>query len=175
MNQSLGRLAAGAAFLAPPVLLVSDILLILFISEPGLMLQAVAFSVFVPAIVGVAVFADERARWQITAGAGLAVLGALAMVIRPAVLAAPTRPPAVLFPLGLLVMSGAMIGTKVSRRVAALIAAGALLFPLGHLSGVPAALIGGDLIFLVAFWTLARRMVNPNSKSQIPNPKTQAS
>jgi hypothetical protein len=95
------------------------------------------------------------------------------MVIRPGVLAAPTRPPALLFPLGLLVMSGAMIGSKVSRRVAALIAAGALLFPLGHLSGSPVALIGGDLIFLVAFWTLAARMVN--SKPRIPNPKPQAS
>ena len=171
MYQPLRYLAAGAAFLAPTVLLVSDILLILFISTPGLTLQAIALSLFVPAIIGVAVFADERARWQITAGAGLAVLAALAMVIRPAVLAAPTRPPAVLFPLGLLVMSGAMIGSKVSRRVAALIAAGALLFPLGHLSGVPAALIGNDLIFLVAFWALAMRMANP--KSQIPNPKSQ--
>ena len=170
MYQPLRYLAAGAAFLAPPALLVSDILLILFISEPGLMLQAVAFSVFVPAIIGVAVFADERARWQITAGAGLAVLAAFAMVIRPSVLAAPTRPPAVLFPLGLLVMSGAMIGTKVSRRVAALIAAGALLFPLGHLSGVPAALIGSDLIFLVAFWALAARMFR--SESRVPKPES---
>jgi hypothetical protein len=173
MDQPLRYLAAGAAFLAPPVLLVSDILLILFISTPGLTLQAVALSLFVPAIVGVTVFADERARWQITAGAGLAVLAALVMVIRPGVLAAPTRPPAVLFPLGLLVMSGAMIGSKVSRRVAALIAAGAVLFPLGHLSGAPAALIGSDLIFLAAFWTVARRMTTPNS--QLPTPKHQAS
>ena len=171
MYQPLRYLSAGAAFLAPPVLLVSDILLILFISTPGLTLQAIALSLFVPAIIGAAVFADERARWQITAGAGLAVLGARAIVIRPGVLAAPTRPPAVLFPLGLLVMSGAMIGSKVSRRVAALIAAGALLFPLGHLSGVPAALIGNDLIFLVAFWALAMRMANP--KSPISNAKSQ--
>ena len=171
MYQPLRYLATGAAVLAPPVLLVSDILLIRFISEPGLMLQAVALGLFVAAILGVTMFADERARWQLTAGAALAVLAALAMVIQPGVLAAPTRPPAVLFPLGLLVMSGAMIGSKVSRRVAALIAAGALLFPLGHLSGSPVALIGGDLIFLVAFWTLAGRMANP--KPQIPNPKSQ--
>lgn len=158
MYRPLAYLTAGAAFLAPPVLLASDVLLVLFISTPGLTLQAVALGLFVPAIVGVALFAQGRARWQISAGAALAVLGAIAMVIRPGVLAAPTRPPAVLFPLGLLIMSGAMIGSTVSRRVAALIGAGALLFPLGHLSGVPAALIGGDLIFLVAFWTLAARM-----------------
>ena len=170
MNRPLAYTAAGAAVLAPPVLLVSDILLIRFISEPGLMLQAVALGLFVAAIPGVTVFADERARWQLTAGAGLAVLAALAMVIRPGVLAAPTRPPAVLFPLGLLVMSGAMIGSKVSRRLAALMAAGALLFPLGHLSGSPVALIGGDVIFLVAFWTLAARMVR--SESRVPNPES---
>jgi len=90
-------------------------------------------------------------------------LGAFAIVIQQSSLAAPTRPPAVLFPLGLLVLSGAMIGTTVSRRVAALIAAGALLFPLAHQSGVAAALLGGDVIFLAAFWSLARRMTRPRA------------
>jgi hypothetical protein len=161
VNTPLRYLAAAAAILAPLVLLASDILLIMFISEPGLMLQAVALGLFVPAIIGVAVFAHERAVWQTGAGAALAVLGAIAMVVRPGVLAAPTRPPAVLFPLGLLVLSGALIGTRVSRRVAALVGAGALLYPLAHLSGVPAALIGGDVIWLAAFWTVARQMTNP--------------
>jgi hypothetical protein len=173
MYKPLTYTAAAAAFLAPPLLLVSDILLIMFISEPGLMTQRVALSVFIPAIIGVAVLAHGRAQWQAAAGAGLAVLGALAIAIRPGFLAAPTRPPAVLFPLGLLILSGAMIGSTVSRRVAALIGAGALLYPLAHLSGVPAALIGGDVIFLIAFWSLGRRMTNP--KPQIPNPKSQAS
>src|SRR5256714_4563279 len=170
MNQPLRYLFAGTAFLAPPVLLVSDILLVMFISEPGLMAQRVALSLFVPAIVGVAVFAHERAVWQSAAGAALAVLGAIAIVIRPGFLAAPTRPPAVLFPLGLLVLSGAMIGSRVSRRVAALIGAGALLFPLGHLSGVPAALIGSDVIFLAAFWSLAMRMLR--AESRVPSPES---
>jgi hypothetical protein len=52
-----------------------------------------------------------------------------------------------------------MIGSKVSRQIAAFLGAGALLFPLAHQSGVPAALIAADLIFLAAFWTLGRRMV----------------
>ncbi len=169
MPTPLRYLAAGAAFLAPPLLLASDILLLLFISEPGLALQAAALALFVPAIIGVVVFADGRARWQITAGAALAVVGAVAMVVRPGVLAAPTRPPAVLFPVGLLVMSGAMIGLNVTRRVAALIGAGALLFPLGHLSGLAAALVGSDLIFLAAFSTLARRMARPTPPLRNPN------
>ena len=159
MREPLASLAAGAAFLAPPVLLASDVLLIMFISDAGLLTQRIALSLFVPAIVGVALLAHDRAQWQIAAGAALAVLGAMAIVIRPGFLAAPTRPPAVLFPLGLLVMSGAMIGSTASRRVAALVGAGALLFPLAHQSGVPAALIGGDVIFLVAFWMLGARMV----------------
>jgi hypothetical protein len=158
VNKPLRYLAAGTAYLAPPLLLLSDILLIRFISEPGLFVQRIALIVFIPAIVAVAVLAHDRARWQMGGGAALAILGALAIVIRQGFLAAPTRPPAVLFPLGLLVLSGAMIGTTVSRRIAALIAAGALLFPLAHMSGVPAALIGGDVIFLAAFWSLATQM-----------------
>jgi hypothetical protein len=163
VNKPLRYVAAGSAYLAPPLLLVSDILLIQFISEPGLLVQRIALMVFIPAIVGVASLAYQRARWQMGAGAALAVLGALAIIIRQGFLVAPTRPPAVLFPLGLLVLSGAMIGTTVSRRIAALIAAGALLFPLAHMSGVPAALIGSDVIFSAAFWTLATQMTRTAS------------
>jgi hypothetical protein len=163
VNTFLRYVGAVAAFVAPPLLLVADVLLILFISGPGLTIQRVALGAFAVAIVGVAVLAHDRAQWQITGGAVLALLGTIALVLRPGSLAAPTRPPAVLFPLGLLVMSGAMIGSTVSRRVAALIAAGALLFPLAHVSGVPAALIGGDLIFLVAFWILGRHMMQASA------------
>jgi hypothetical protein len=163
VNKPFRYLAAGSAYVAPLLLLASDILLIQFISEPGLLVQRIALIVFVPAIVAVAVVARDRARWQMGGGAALAILGALAIVIRQGFLAAPTRLPAVLFPLGLLVLSGAMIGTTVSRRIAALIAAGALLFPLAHMSGVPAALIGSDVIFLAAFWSLATRMTRAAS------------
>jgi hypothetical protein len=163
VNNPLRYIAVGSAYLAPPLLLISDLLLIQFISEPGLLVQRIALIVFIPAIIAVAVFAHDRARWQMSGGAALAILGALAIVIRQGFLVAPTRPPAVLFPLGLLVLSGAMIGTTVSRRIAALIAAGALLFPLAHMSGVPAALIGADVIFLAAFWALAKRMTRAQS------------
>ena len=156
MRKPMAYLAAGCAFLAPPLLLVSDVLLIQFISVPGLIAQRIALTIFVPAIVGVALVARDRARWSVAAGAALAVLGALIIVSRQSWLAAPMRPPAILFPLGLLVLSAATIGSVALRRVAALMGAGALLFPLAHQSGVAAALIGGDLIFLAAFWTLGR-------------------
>jgi hypothetical protein len=168
MLRPLAVVAAVASCLAPPVLLASDVALVLFISTPGLMLQRIAMALFVPAICGAAMLGQDRARWQVAAGAALAAIGAVAIALRPEALVVPTRPPAVLFPLGLLVLSAAMIGSAVSRRVAALIAAGALLFPLAHVSGVPAALIGGDIIFLAAFWSLAARMV----KSESPNPES---
>jgi len=158
VNKPLRYVAAGSAYLAPPLLLVSDILLIQFISEPGLLVQRLALIVFIPAIAAVAVLADDRARWQLGGGAALAIVGALGIVIRQGFLAGPMRPPAVLFPLGLLGLSAAMIAATISRRVAALMAANALLFPVAHMSGAPVALIGGDLIFLAAFWSLAKQM-----------------
>jgi len=155
----LAFLAAAAAYVAPAALLAADVALVMYISTPGLFLQKIAMALFVPAIGGAAILAHDRAQWQVMAGAGLAAIGAAAIVLTPEALVVPTRVPAVLFPLGLLVLSAAMIGSAVSRRVAALIAAGALLFPLAHVSGVPAALIGDDVIFLAAFWMLAPRMM----------------
>jgi hypothetical protein len=143
---------------APVVLLAADLALVSFVSTPGLVLQRIAMALFVPAVAGAAVLARDRAGWQVAAGGVLAAIGAAAVALTPAVLVTPTRPPALLFPLGLLVLSAAMIGSRVPRRTAALVAAGALLFPLAHLSGVPAALIGGDAIFLAAFWQLATKM-----------------
>lgn len=159
MRRSLAYPSAAAAFAAPPLLLVSDILLVMFISAPGLLVQRVALSVFIVAIIGAAAAAGGRAQWQAAGGAALAVVGALAIVIRQSSLAAPIRPPAVLLPLGLLVLSGALIGSPVPRRIAAFIAVAALLFPFAHQSGVPAALIGCDVILLAAFWPLGRRIV----------------
>ena len=157
-------LVAGvAAYAAPVLMLAADGALIAYRSVPGLALQRLALTLFVPAIGGVLMLAHDRTRWQMGAGAGLAVVGAAAVAFAPGTLAAPTRPPAILFPLGLLILSSAMIGSSVSRRVAALIAAGALLFPLAHISGVPAALIGGDVILLAAFWQLAPQMMRPVS------------
>ena len=155
-------LAAGAAYVAPVVLLSADVALVRFMSTPGLALQRIGLALLVPAIAGAAMLAHDRARWQVGAGAVLAGVGAAAIAWTPEVLVTPTRPPAILFPLGLLVLSAAMIGSAAPRRVAALIGAGALLFPLAHVSGVAAALLGDDIIFLAAFWLLAPRMLRPS-------------
>jgi hypothetical protein len=91
VNTPLRYIAAGSAYLAPPLLLISDILLIQFISEPGLLVQRIALIAFMPALIAVAVLADRRAQWSIGGGAALAILGALAIVIRQGFLAAPFR------------------------------------------------------------------------------------
>ena len=149
-------LMAAAAYMAPAVLLASDVALVTYHSVMGLLLQRVAMALFVPAVALALMIAHDRSRWQMGAGAALAVVGAAAIAVAPGTLVAPTRPPAILFPLGLLILSSAMIGSSVSRRVAALVAAGALLFPLAHISGVAAALVSCDIVLLIAFWSLAR-------------------
>jgi hypothetical protein len=167
----LASVTAAAAVAAPPLLVASDIALVMFISTPGLILQRLAVGLFAPAVAGVVLVAQSHLRWAAGLGAVLAAIGASAIVLRPETLVVAILPPAVLFPFGLLVLSGAIIGSATLRRAAALMGAGALLFPFGHISGLPPLLIGGDVLLLAAFWLLAPLMVNP--KFQIPNPKPQ--
>jgi hypothetical protein len=158
MSRPLACLAAGAAFVAPPLLLVSDILLIQFMSTPGLVVQRIALVAFIGGLAGIAMLSRGPARWLVAAAAAVAIAGAGAIVIKQAWLAAPVRPPAVLFPVGLLALSAATLGSTVSRTTSALLALGALLFPAGHQTGAAAVLLGSDVMVLAALWSLARRM-----------------
>jgi uncharacterized protein YciI len=100
------------------------------------------------ALIGVAAGARGRAQWQIGGGAALAVLGALAIVIKQSFLAAPVRRPRCCCRR----LAGDVRSVDRLNRVpphGALIAAGAILFPLAHQSGVPAALILCDLLLVV--------------------------
>jgi hypothetical protein len=164
--------AAVAACIAPPVLLGSDIALVRFISTPGLILQRIALVLFIPALAGIGMIAGVRARRQVGAAAMLAIIGAAAIAMRPEALVVPIRPPAILFPVGLLAVAAALLGSDL-RRVGGLMAAGAALFPVGHVGGSAPVLFASDALLLVAFWQLARRMASANPKSQIPNSKSQ--
>ena len=159
--------------MAPPVLLASDIALVKFISTPGLILQRIALVLFIPALAGTTMLARVRARWQVGAAAALAMIGAAAIALRPEALVVPIRPPAVLFPLGLVAVAASMLGSPDLRRMAGLMAAGAALFPVGHVGGSAPVLFASDALLLVAFWRLAPRMASANPKSHIPNPKSQ--
>ena len=182
MRSILEQIVAHPQGIDPAAL--SDILLIQFISTPGLAVQRIALIAFIAALLGIAALARGASPWAIPAAAALALTGAGAIVTTQSWLAAPMRPPAILFPLGLLSLSAAMAGSTISRGAAGALALGALLFPLGHQGGAAVVLIAGDVTLLAAFWSLARRLINP--KSQIPlarrsatgeggNPKSQAS
>jgi len=176
MHQPLAYFAAGAAFAAPAMLLASDVLLLRFVSEPGLALQKVALIVFVPALAWVPALVQGRARWLAIGGAAVSAIGAIAIVVRPTMLNIPLVPPAVLFPLGLLVLAVVMNRAGAWRGEPYLLAAGALIFPPAHISGVAAALVLCDILLIAAFWMLAGHMAHaksqiPNSKSQVPTPK----
>ncbi len=99
---------------------------------------------------------------QAVVGGVLAVAGTLGLFMEPALLARPTMMPAVLFPLGLFLIAAAVVGSPVlPRRGAALLAAGAVLFPLGHGVDAVVAVLGGDLVLLAAFGALAPALWNP--------------
>jgi len=169
----LAYVAAAAAVAAPPLLVASDIALVMFISTPGLILQRLALALFAPAVAGVTLVAQGHFRWAAVLGAALAAVGVIAIVLRPETLVIALFPPAIFFPLGLLVTSGAIVGSATSSRAAVLMGVGALLFPFGHISGLPPLLIGGDVLLLAAFWMLAMQMATANPRSHIPKPKSQ--
>ena len=143
------------AFAAPVTLLASDLALVTYRSTPGLVLQRVALVLFMVALVGVAAGAANPRRVLVIAGCALAIAGAAIIVLRPEMLAAPLRVPAALFPIGLLVTAVARLGSRPSSRSAALLAIGAILFPLGHVSGSAAALVVSDVAFFVSLGPLA--------------------
>lgn len=64
-----------------------------------------------------------------------------------------------LFPIGLLVSGIALLRTaRFGAALPLLLTLGGLLFPFGHAAGVAAGLIGSDLLLVVAFGGLARRI-----------------
>jgi hypothetical protein len=88
--------------------------------------------------------------WSIP-GHGLPVL------IAALVSAAPIFVPGVLFPLGNLILALALFRARRLGAIASCtLALGALLFPIGHAIGIPAALIGGDVVLAAAFALILR-------------------
>jgi hypothetical protein len=65
--------------------------------------------------------------------------------------------PGVLFPLGNLILALALFRARRLGAIASCtLALGALLFPIGHAIGIPAALIGGDVVLAAAFALILR-------------------
>ena len=76
---------------------------------------------------------------------------AVAALGESTLLTATTLVPGILFPLGLLLLAFAL-RRSIGRTGALLLAAAAVMFPIGHAAGVMAVAIVGDVVLLIAFW-----------------------
>lgn len=76
-------------------------------------------------------------------------------------LIASTQMIGILFPLGLLILAASTYRSRAaSPLVALLLAAGAILFPVGRIGGSPFALIGSDLLLMAAFVMIGGRLLS---------------
>jgi hypothetical protein len=109
---------------------------------------------FVGAMAGAAMQALFRA-WSVLDAAGNTT--AIEQLQASIPLRLTTMVPGILFPLGLLLLALGLYRARLLGPAGSLIlAAGAILFPLGHAVGITSALIGGDVVLVAAFVLLGR-------------------
>lgn len=170
------RLVRISSVLAPAFLIAGDTAqLVNSSSVVWTVLLWFAFLFFVPAIIGLAVRLGAAAPRLSFTGGTVALVGTLAgatmqglfraiavletgghaeaarfLGTQP-VLAFTTLMPGIFFPIGLLILAAALWRARAPRWLAATLAVGAILFPVGHAAGVAWALIGGDVVLLAAF------------------------
>ena len=185
-SASLFAVARSCAFAAPLFLLAGDAAQLI---NPDRLLWTVllwvAFVLFVPAVIGLEAVIHRRAPILALTGGALALIGAIAgatmqaffravIVLRngglsdavttlrqESAIALTTLMPGIFFPVGLLILAIGLWRSRVAPAwMAAVLAAGAVLFPIGHAAGFRPALILGDVVLLVAFAGVAAR-INP--------------
>jgi hypothetical protein len=79
-----------------------------------------------------------------------------------------TQVPGLFFPLGLLLLAFGLWQSRLAAGwAAAMLALGAILFPIGHAARVSWALVVGDLVLLVAFAFLAQQVMR-RDRSKFP-------
>jgi hypothetical protein len=189
MNNSapLWRLAFICAFLAPLFLLIGDTIAVInFRSISWTLLLWLSFLCFVPALAGLAIAVQQRAPLLgliggivvligTMAGAGMQACfrtfillqhggqdSAVAFLRTQSVMPITTQMPGLGFPVGLLILAAGIWRSRIAPAwVAGVLALGAVLFPIGHAIRVSWALIGGDLVLLVAFGAIAQRILSP--------------
>jgi hypothetical protein len=176
-NHQFIRIAGISAILAPLMLLAGDLLLVVggrrFEWTVALWL---AFVLFVPAIFGLTYFAVANGDRMALAGGASAFFGAIAgasmqilfrvyVVLEEAAatqavellrstfkLIATTQMIGIFFPIGLILLSISLYRSRAVKPIlAALLAAGAVLFPIGRIGGFAWAFIGSDILLTAAF------------------------
>ena len=180
------RLAGLCAMLAPLPLLAGDVMQVVggFGFEWTLALW-LSFVLFVPAVFGVAylvarsgsrlgLWGGAAAFVGCMAGASMQVLFRVWAVLDEAgspetigllqgsrKLIVSTQMIGILFPLGLLLLAASIYRSRAaSPLVALLLAAGAILFPVGRIIGVTFALLGSDVLLLAAFIMIGGRLLS---------------
>lgn len=180
------RLAGLCAMLAPLPLLAGDVMLIAggmgFEWTVALWLS---FVLFVPAIFGLSylvarggsrlgLWGGAAAFVGCMAGASMQILFRVWAVLDEAgspetiallqgsrKLIVSTQMIGIFFPLGLLILAASIYRSRAASPLAALLlAAGAILFPVGRIAGLTFALLGGDLLLLAAFIMIGGRLLS---------------
>ncbi len=180
------RLAGLCAMLAPLPLLAGDVMQIGggwgFEWTIALWLS---FVLFVPAVFGltylVARGGSRLGLWGgaaafvgCMAGASMQILFRVWAVLREAgspqtvellqgskKLVVSTQMIGILFPLGLIILAASVYRSRAASPLAALLlAAGAILFPVGRIAGLTFGLLGGDLLLLAAFVMIGGRLLS---------------
>lgn len=189
MNNSapLWRFAFICAFLAPLILLIGDTIAVInFLSISWTLLLWLSFLCFIPALAGLAIAVQQRAPLLGLVGGMVVLIGtmagagmqayfragillqqggqdnAVAFLRTQSVMPLTTQVPGIAFPVGLLILAAAIWRSRIAPAwIAGVLAIGAVLFPIGHAARVSWALLGGDLVLLVAFVAIAQRILSP--------------
>lgn len=187
-------IASSCLIAAPALLLAADVMQVIggFDFERTAVMWT-SFVLFVPAVLGVVHLLRNRTDYLGLLGGAFCVVGAmagagmmtifrlnavlkaggdgdLALAIESAFKARPALPmsifmPGLLFPLGFIVLAIGLYRARVSSVwLALLLALGGVLFPVRHAAGVTPALLGGDIVLLIALgwlgWQVLTRVMN---------------
>jgi len=170
------RISGICAILAPLMLLAGDVLLVGGRRFEWTIALWTAFVLFVPALLGLtyiilnngsksALIGGACAFFGAMAGAGMQVLFRVYAVLDEAgaeqsiellqntfKLIATTQMIGLFFPVGLILLSISLYRSHLVRSfIPMLLATGAVLFPVGRISGLAVAVIGSDMVLIVAF------------------------
>ena len=184
------RIAGFSSIIAPLLMLAADLLQIGGLKFEFTIVLWLAFVFFVPAILGLTyLIARSGSRLAISGGA-LAYFGAMAgasmqvlfrvwavleekgspqtirLLQESTKLIATTQMIGLPFPIGLLILAFYLWRNRiVSTLVALVFAAGAILFPVGRIGGFWWAFIGSDILLIIAFGLIGRRLLSADIDS----------
>jgi hypothetical protein len=184
------RIAGLCSILAPLTFLAGDSLLLIGgMRFEWTIAMWVAFVLFVPAIFGLtyliasqgsrlAVVGGASAYFGAMAGASMQVLFRVWAVLNEAgseqtiellrgsrKLVVSTQFIGIFFPIGLLILAVCLYRSRlVNPLIALALAAGAILFPMGRIAGLLVGLIGSDLMFIIAFGVIGRRLLSMSAQ-----------